>query len=49
MQFVLLHWGISCLHPATALDVRFIFAERADGEMTIRRGFEVNLVKISCL
>ena len=26
---------------ATALDVRFIFAERADGEMTIRRGFEV--------
>jgi orotate phosphoribosyltransferase len=27
---------------ATALDVRFIFAERVDGEMTIRRGFEVN-------
>ncbi len=26
---------------ATALDVRFIFAERVDGEMTIRRGFEV--------
>ncbi|RBQ28046.1 orotate phosphoribosyltransferase [Aliarcobacter vitoriensis] len=26
---------------ATALDVRFIFAERAEGEMTIRRGFEV--------
>ena len=26
---------------ATALDVRFIFAERADGEMVIRRGFEV--------
>ena len=25
----------------TALDVRFIFAERVDGEMTIRRGFEV--------
>ena len=27
---------------ATALDVRFIFAERVDGEMSIRRGFEVN-------
>jgi len=26
---------------ATALDVRFIFAERVGGEMTIRRGFEV--------
>ncbi len=26
---------------ATALDVRFIFAERVDGVMTIRRGFEV--------
>ena len=26
---------------ATALDVRFIFAERVDGKMTIRRGFEV--------
>lgn len=26
---------------ATALDVRFIFAERQNGEMTIRRGFEV--------
>ncbi len=26
---------------ATALDVRFIFAERVNGEMTIRRGFEV--------
>ncbi|MBL3520132.1 MULTISPECIES: orotate phosphoribosyltransferase [Arcobacteraceae] len=26
---------------ATALDVRFIFAERAEGQMTIRRGFEV--------
>ncbi|WP_026802744.1 orotate phosphoribosyltransferase [Aliarcobacter lanthieri] len=26
---------------ATALDVRFIFAERAEGEMTIRRGFKV--------
>jgi len=26
---------------ATALDVRFIFAERVDGDMTIRRGFEV--------
>ncbi len=26
---------------ATALDVRFIFAERAEGEMVIRRGFEV--------
>ncbi|MEA3314722.1 MAG: orotate phosphoribosyltransferase [Campylobacterota bacterium] len=26
---------------ATALDVRFIFAERADGDMSIRRGFEV--------
>ncbi len=26
---------------ATALNVRFIFAERIDGEMTIRRGFEV--------
>ncbi len=26
---------------ATALDVRFIFAERIDGEMSIRRGFEV--------
>lgn len=26
---------------ATALDVRFIFAERVDGEMTIRRGFKV--------
>ncbi|AXH13537.1 orotate phosphoribosyltransferase [Halarcobacter bivalviorum] len=26
---------------ATALDVRLIFAERVDGEMTIRRGFEV--------
>ncbi|MBN2815407.1 MAG: orotate phosphoribosyltransferase [Campylobacterales bacterium] len=27
---------------ATALDVRFIFAERVNGEMTIRRGFEVD-------
>jgi len=27
---------------ATALDVRFIFAERVDGVMTIRRGFEVS-------
>jgi len=27
---------------ATALDVRFIFAERVDGDMTIRRGFEVS-------
>jgi orotate phosphoribosyltransferase len=27
---------------ATALDVRFIFAERVDGVMNIRRGFEVN-------
>ncbi len=26
---------------ATALDVRFIFAERVDGQMSIRRGFEV--------
>ncbi|AXK49714.1 orotate phosphoribosyltransferase [Aliarcobacter trophiarum LMG 25534] len=26
---------------ATALDVRFIFAERVDGNMAIRRGFEV--------
>lgn len=26
---------------ATALDVRFIFAERVEGQMTIRRGFEV--------
>lgn len=26
---------------ATALDVRFIFAERVNGEMSIRRGFEV--------
>ena len=26
---------------ATALNVRFIFAERAEGEMVIRRGFEV--------
>lgn len=26
---------------ATALDVRFIFAERVDTQMTIRRGFEV--------
>ncbi len=26
---------------ASALDVRFIFAERVEGEMTIRRGFEV--------
>jgi orotate phosphoribosyltransferase len=26
---------------AEALDVRFIFAERVDGDMTIRRGFEV--------
>jgi len=26
---------------ATAMDKRFIFAERVDGEMTIRRGFEV--------
>jgi len=26
---------------ATALDVRFIFAERVDGVMSIRRGFEV--------
>jgi len=26
---------------ATALDVRFIFSERVDSEMTIRRGFEV--------
>ena len=35
-------WGlIAGFALATALDVRFIFAERADGEMTIRRGFEV--------
>jgi len=27
---------------ATALDVRFIFAERVDGVMSIRRGFEVH-------
>jgi orotate phosphoribosyltransferase len=27
---------------AEALDVRYIFAERVDGEMTIRRGFEVS-------
>lgn len=27
---------------ATALDVRFIFAERVNGEMSIRRGFEVS-------
>lgn len=27
---------------ATALDVRFIFAERVDGAMSIRRGFEVS-------
>jgi orotate phosphoribosyltransferase len=27
---------------ATALDVRFIFAERVDGVMNIRRGFDVN-------
>jgi len=27
---------------ATALDVRFIFAERVDGVMNIRRGFEVS-------
>ena len=27
---------------ATALDVRFIFAERVEGVMTIRRGFEVS-------
>ncbi len=27
---------------AQALDVRYIFAERVNGEMTIRRGFEVN-------
>ena len=27
---------------AQALDVRYIFAERVDGEMTIRRGFEVS-------
>ena len=27
---------------AEALDVRFIFAERVEGEMTIRRGFEVS-------
>lgn len=27
---------------ATALDVRFIFAERVDGAMNIRRGFEVS-------
>lgn len=26
---------------ATALDVRFIFAERVDGQMSIRRGFDV--------
>jgi len=26
---------------AQALDVRYIFAERVDGEMTVRRGFEV--------
>lgn len=26
---------------ASALDVRFIFAERVDGQMSIRRGFEV--------
>jgi len=27
---------------AEALDVRYIFAERVDGQMTIRRGFEVS-------
>ena len=27
---------------AQALDVRYIFAERVDGDMTIRRGFEIN-------
>jgi len=27
---------------ATALDVRYIFAERVNGEMSIRRGFEVS-------
>jgi orotate phosphoribosyltransferase len=27
---------------ATALDVRFIFAERVDGKMNIRRGFEIS-------
>jgi len=27
---------------ATALDVRFIFAERVEKKMTIRRGFEIN-------
>ena len=27
---------------ATALDIRFIFAERVEGVMTIRRGFEVS-------
>ena len=32
---------ISGFALATALDVRFIFAERVDGKMTIRRGFEV--------
>jgi orotate phosphoribosyltransferase len=32
---------ISGFALATALDVRFIFAERVDGEMTVRRGFEV--------
>jgi orotate phosphoribosyltransferase len=26
---------------ATALEIKYIFAERVDGEMTIRRGFEV--------
>ena len=33
---------ISGFALATALDVRFIFAERVDGIMTIRRGFEVS-------
>ncbi len=32
---------ISGFALATALDVRFIFAERVDGIMSIRRGFEV--------
>ena len=33
---------ISGFALATALDVRFIFVERVDGEMTVRRGFEVS-------
>ena len=42
MQFVLLHLGInSWICTCNCFGCKIYFAERADGEMTIRRGFEV--------